>query len=82
MFDKKNTEDFKLLAPKCPRNYVCLKQANGVLCNINYCVNDKVLFVKPVDDSFCPYINAFGYSHFCTCTIRMQIYLESKNDFN
>ena len=72
--------DAKALARKCPRAHICIDQADAVLCAIDYCVNNKVLFVKKDDDNFCPYRNNFGYSHFCTCPVRLQIYLDTKKN--
>ena len=82
MLDKTNKDSLKLLTPKCPRNHICLEQTDAILGKIDYCVNGKVLFVKSQSENFCPYKYDFGYSHFCTCPLRMQIYLESKKHLN
>ena len=79
----KDSIDTNKLAPKCERNHICLENQDAVLCNVDYCVNNKVLFVKNKGINFnCPYINNFGYSHFCTCPIRMLIYQALKKNKN
>lgn len=78
MFKQENLKALKLLAANCPHNHICLENPDAVLCKIDYCVNEKVLFVKPQDESFCPYKNHFGHSHFCTCPVRLHLYLEKK----
>jgi hypothetical protein len=79
---KKEIEAIKLLASEYMRNHMCLEEPSAILGKVDYCVNEKVLFIKPQDENSYPYRNNFGYSHFCTCPIRMQIHLESKNGLN
>jgi len=77
MLDRTNADTLKSLAPKCQRDHVCLENSDAVLCKIDYCINEKVLFVKTNNESYCPYRNDFGHSYFCTCPVRMKIYQES-----
>ncbi len=70
--------DYKLLASNCQRNHVCLEYPDDVLCEVDYCVNNQVLFVKSKEVIGCTYLYSFGYSHFCSCPVRMLIYKETK----
>lgn len=79
MLSKTNVDALKLLAPKCPRNHICIEEPENVLGEVTSCVNNKVLFVKHKKGSFCTYKNSFGHSVFCTCPVRMKIYQESAN---
>jgi hypothetical protein len=74
----KDLTKYKSLAHKCNSDHICLKHPEKVKCEVDYCVNNEVLFVKSDGTNACPYLHSFGYSHFCSCPLRMQIYIESK----
>ncbi|MDA3907056.1 MAG: hypothetical protein PF484_13370 [Bacteroidales bacterium] len=78
----KKLADYKSLATKCQRNHICLEDTSKVLCKTDYCVNNEVLFVKHEGFNGCPYLHSFGYSHFCSCPLRMQIDIESRKTAN
>ena len=78
MRDKRETEALKQLAPECPRKHICLEDTTAVNGKVDYCVNEKVLFVKQEKECYCPYLKSFGYSHYCSCPVRMQLYLEAE----
>ncbi|MBN2236203.1 MAG: hypothetical protein JW729_01510 [Bacteroidales bacterium] len=69
----------KQIAPKCPHNYLCVSNPDFLKGEIEYVVNNTVLFVIPENGHYCPYLNHFGNSHFCTCKIRMMHYQNAKS---
>ncbi len=58
----------------CPRDFDCLNSDSHVYCNVENCINKKVLFVKYVGKSFCNYKMSFGNSSICTCPTRKEIF--------
>ncbi len=60
---------------KCKKGLSCLKGNEEILCEVNDCVDGKVLFILPKDNTgFCEYKMAFGYSFICNCPVRKEIY--------
>ncbi len=59
---------------KCNENFACLEGENKCLCSADQMINGKLLFVKLEKDSICDYRTSFGYSHFCNCPVRMEIF--------
>jgi len=68
--------DQKIIAKtvRCEKNFACLTNPNHVLCKINYNVNALVYFIDSIDRLPCPYKNSFGFTSFCTCPVRIEIF--------
>jgi hypothetical protein len=45
-----------------------------VYCKVENCINEKVHFIKGVDNLSCSYKMSFGDSFFCTCPTRKEIF--------
>jgi hypothetical protein len=73
-----NFDALKLEANQCPRQHICIKHPELIFGAVDYCVNYKVLFVKPENTDYCPYKNYFGSAFFCSCPLHMQIYLDDR----
>jgi hypothetical protein len=59
---------------KCNENFACIEGEKKCLCNVDHMINGKLLFVNIVNNSICDYRTSFGYSHFCNCPVRMEIF--------
>lgn len=65
-------DKYKVLADKCPRNHECINQANGCICEIDYVLNNRVVFVNPSANNDCPYLIRYGYCFICECPINIR----------
>lgn len=61
-----------ILKTKCRRECSCFNSELHC-CKIVNCVDSTVHFVEPVERS-CNYLHSFGYSYFCCCPVRKEIY--------
>jgi hypothetical protein len=57
---------------KCEKNFDCLNMNKHVYCKVENCINEKVHFIKGVDNL--SYKMSFGDSFFCTCPTRKEIF--------
>lgn len=76
----KDLKKAEIIAPKCKNNYACITGDKNALGKVDYNVSDKVLFVNPEENNFCPYLHSYGHSHYCACPLRMKEYLESEKN--
>lgn len=58
----------------CEKNFNCLKSDKHICCKVENCVNNKVHFINCADNKYCSYKKSFGYSFFCTCMVRKEIF--------
>jgi hypothetical protein len=65
-------------AVNCDQNYACLKNSGSNCCKTDFCVNDKILFIKDLKRE-CSYSKSFGYSYICNCPVRMEIFNKYKH---
>jgi hypothetical protein len=63
------------LATKCLKGHSCLKARNRDLCEVDYSVQESVIFIKSREMGPCFYYNCFGSSPFCACPVRKKLYL-------
>lgn len=61
-------------AVKCIDDYSCLSGNGKCLCQIDYVVEDELFFVKPERKKICNYMISFGFSYYCSCPARQEIY--------
>ena len=59
---------------RCQKNFDCLSNEEHIYCEVEYCVNDKVHFIRCNSEEQCEYKVAFGNSFICTCPVRKEIY--------
>lgn len=60
---------------KCNRDFSCLNGDKGCMCDVDYMINESLLYVKPPDNRACDYKISFGYSaYYCSCPTRREIY--------
>lgn len=62
----------------CKRNFGCMKNNMHVYCKVEDCVNEKIHFVRCVDNLHCSYKMVFGNSNMCTCPMRKEIFNKYK----
>ena len=58
----------------CDKDFHCIKTSNHILCKVEDCLNNKVLFVKCLNRENCPYKMPFGKSFICNCPTRKEIF--------
>jgi hypothetical protein len=75
-----NTEEWSIpkeilhQAAKCLKGHSCLKVRKRDTCEVDYGVQEGVIFIKDREMAPCFYYNCFGSSHFCACPVRKKIY--------
>ena len=65
-------------ATECERNFECLSNGNNIYCEVEYCLNKEIYFVKCKYDKLCSYKEPFGSSFLCSCPTRKEIYNKYK----
>jgi len=60
----------------CNKNFCCLNDKQQCLCEIDHCVEDRVLFVKCDNNVRCHYKISFGNSYICNCPTRHEIFIK------
>jgi hypothetical protein len=63
---------------KCDKGFQCLHGETEQLCEVEYCVQDKVCFVKCLNIKRCSYRIHFGHSFVCNCPVRKEIFKRYK----
>jgi hypothetical protein len=61
-------------ATRCQKHFDCLSNEEHVYCDVEYCVDGKVLFIRCIGEENCEYKVQFGDSCMCTCPVRKEIY--------
>ena len=61
-------------ATKCTRGFACLDGRGRPRCNVEYVVNEKVMFVRCLDPTFCDYQIPFGNGKICSCPVRIALW--------
>jgi len=72
--DIKLSDDILRKAADCNRNFSCLDLKKRDMCEAEYALNDKFLFVKGNGPIYCSYRMFYGDGRVCTCPVRMEIY--------
>ena len=60
---------------QCSKYFECLFNNAEGACRVEECIDGDVLFVEYPDKRHCSYMRPFGKSHYCTCPIRREIYI-------
>lgn len=69
------SEELVKKTTKCLKKFACLHGEEDCLCAIKDCVGSQIHFIKFEDHSdICIYKMGFGYSYFCNCPIRKELY--------
>lgn len=63
---------------ECSGDFSCLDNDKTCLCEVDEIINNKLLFIKPAKITFCHYKISFGYSYFCSCPTRNELYKRYK----
>ena len=58
---------------KCGKNFSCLS-GEMPSCSIEENIDNKIHFIKCVNNELCSYKLSFGYSYVCTCPVRKELY--------
>jgi hypothetical protein len=58
---------------KCRKNFSCLSGETPIY-SVESNINNKIHFIKCVNNKSCSYILSFGYSFICTCPVRKELY--------
>ncbi len=62
----------------CRKNKSCLKDKANPCCKVVSCISGELHFVEPKDNNRhhgnCDYQKMFGYSFYCNCPVRKEIY--------
>ncbi len=66
-------EDVLKNATKCKKDFSCLS-GEKELCRVELCVDNKIHFIKCVDNIPCSYRIPFGYSYVCICPVRKELH--------
>jgi hypothetical protein len=67
-------EETLVQAAKCLKGHSCLKARKRDTCEVDYSVQEGIIFIKDREMKPCFYYNCFGSSHFCACPVRRKIY--------
>jgi hypothetical protein len=68
------SEDILSATKCCKRKSSCINDELNQICKVTDCINGVVHFVKPVQGRNCEYQQLFGYSCFCSCPLRKEIF--------
>jgi hypothetical protein len=66
------SEDAIKKTTKCRKNISCL--SGKEICKVELCIDNKIHFIKCVDNNPCSYKVPFGYSYVCLCPVRKELY--------
>lgn len=61
-------------ATKCSSGFACLDERGRPRCNVEYVVDEKVMFVRCLDPAFCNYQLPFGDGKICSCPVRIALW--------
>jgi hypothetical protein len=61
-------------ATQCGRGFACLDEHGRPRCNVEYVVNEKIMFVRCLDLTFCNYQIPFGDGKICSCPVRIALW--------
>jgi hypothetical protein len=73
LYDDFVSEDTAKSTTKCAKGFSCLYGEGQPFCEVEYAIDDEVLFVKYTDGA-CSYWMPFGFSSVCNCPTRREIY--------
>ncbi|MBF0342641.1 MAG: hypothetical protein HQL06_00270 [Nitrospirae bacterium] len=61
-------------AADCKKDLRCLKNRGEGLCKVDTFLNNKILFVRCLNSSYCSFRLPFGDIFVCECLVRKEIY--------
>ena len=61
-------------ATKCLKGHSCLSSRKRDMCEVDYGIQEGVIFIRDREMTPCFYYNCFGSSHFCACPVRKKLY--------
>lgn len=59
---------------RCKKGFSCLTGQREDLCQIESCINEKVHFLKCLNDETCSYKGTFGDGIICYCPTRKELF--------
>ena len=62
----------------CKTGFSCLNGNQECMCQADSLISDKLLFIKSEKINVCDYMTSFGYSYFCNCPTRKEIFRRYK----
>ena len=73
--DYQVSDKAKKQTTKCYYNFTCLNNGTWDTCSIERDLQEAFLAIKTKSDKItCPYCFPFGFSYYCTCPTRREIY--------
>ncbi|MCX9011739.1 MAG: hypothetical protein OIN66_11535 [Candidatus Methanoperedens sp.] len=72
--DIKISEDILKKTSRCKKNFSCLSGEISTLCKVEFCIEDKIHFIRCVTTMPCSYKIPFGYSYVCICPVRKELH--------
>jgi hypothetical protein len=71
------SDEAKQSTQYCTKDFACLNGNRDVLCKVEKCFREHVLFVACLQQGYCCYQRRYGFTGYvCTCPVRMEIYKE------
>ncbi|MDD5730694.1 MAG: hypothetical protein PHN57_06160 [Candidatus Omnitrophica bacterium] len=67
-------KEIKEKAEKCKSRHFCLASPKEVLCEVEFLLNDSILFVDKIKKRDCEYHVPFGKTGVCNCPARKELY--------
>ncbi len=58
----------------CKKGFSCLSGNKNEICKVELNVEDKIHFVKCINNDPCNHRRSFGYSFVCLCPVRKEIF--------
>lgn len=58
----------------CKKEFYCLSGNINNICRVELNVENKIYFVKCIEDKPCNHRRSFGYSFLCLCPVRKEIF--------
>jgi hypothetical protein len=71
-------EDILNQTRECMWDFSCLDNDKSCLCEVDELINNKLLFIKTTKMNACNYMISFGYSYYCNCPTRNELYKRYK----
>ena len=62
------------LTRDCSTDFACLNSKSKPVCKIEHCVDGEVHFIACNGKQHCRYARHFGFSFFCSCPTRKELF--------
>ncbi len=66
------SDEVQMAATNCKKGFIRLNK--GDLCKVEGGIDNKVYFIKCLNNIYCSYKNTFGEGFFCACPVRNEIF--------